>query len=150
MPYKRIKEFLTYIEECHIALSDLYHRLSFNSDYKVKLLLDYMSNKERLVYLNLQKYIMQSSPSLLNEWLNEKQDRDFPQRCKAIVLTPQLTIEDIIALAMKLDIQLIEIMQQAAHDSATIESELAFEHLINKEEESLHELILASHEFEYM
>lgn len=151
MPYKRIKEFLSYIEECHVALSKLYHRLSLEvEDEKVKLLLDYMTNKERLVCLNMHKYIKQCSFDFLNEWLDDEQDRSFPHQCKIMVQQPKLTIEDVLSLAMKFDIQLIELMQKAAHNSATIESELAFEHLTNKEEESLHEVIMASHEFEYM
>ena len=54
MNYKPIKEFLSYIEECHVALAQLYQRLSLEaSDEKVKLLLDFMRNKEQLSYLHL-------------------------------------------------------------------------------------------------
>ncbi|WP_413700780.1 hypothetical protein ACLKMH_02800 [Psychromonas sp. KJ10-10] len=52
MGFKPIKEFLVYIEECHLALADLYLRLSREvTDEKVKGLLNFMRNKEQLSFL---------------------------------------------------------------------------------------------------
>jgi hypothetical protein len=41
-------------------------------------------------------------------------------------------------------------MQTAAYNSPTIEAELALENLSNQEEETLHQVVIASNEFEYM
>jgi hypothetical protein len=65
-------------------------------------------------------------------------------------IQPDLAIDDVVALAMKLDMQLIELMQTAAYNSPTIEAELALENLSNQEEETLHQVVIASNEFEYM
>jgi len=151
MHLKLIKDFLTYIEECHIALADLYLRLSLEAiDEKVKLLLDFMRNKERLSYLHLHEYIQQAPISLLETWLENIFDQSFPMKCHLMQTQPDLSIDDVIALAMKLDMQLIELMQTAAYHSATIEGELALQNLSNQEEETLHQVVIASHEFEFM
>jgi hypothetical protein len=151
MRFKTIKEFLAYIEECHIALADLYLRLSQEAtDEKVKLLLDFMRNKEQLSFFHLHEYAEQASTSLLETWLDNVCDQSFPMKCQQMKAQPDLTIDDVVALAMKLDMQLIELMQTAAYNSPTIEAELALENLSNQGEEALHTVVIASHEFEYM
>lgn len=151
MRFKPIKEFLAYIEECHMALADLYLRLSIEAtDERVKLLLDFLRNKEQLSYFHLHEYAQQAPASILNTWLDNFFDQSFPMKCQQMKLQPELAIDDVVALAMKLDTQLIEILQTAAYNSPTIEAELALENLTNHEEEALHQVIMASHEFEYM
>ena len=151
MRFKPIKDFLAYIEECHRALADLYLRLRLEArDEKVKLLLDFMHNKEQLSYLHLHNYVEQASSSLLETWLDNVFDQSFPTKCQQMKIQPALTIDDVVALAMELDMQLIELMQTAAYNSPTIEAELALENLSNQEEETLHQVVSASHEFEFM
>ena len=151
MRFKPIKDFLTYIEECHVALADLYLRLGLEAtDEKVKLLLDFMRNKEQLSYLHLHEYAQQAPISLLETWLDNVFDQSFPMKCQLMQAKPDLAIDDVVALAMKLDMQLIELMQTAAYNSPTIEAELALENLSNQEEETLHQVVIASHEFEFM
>ena len=151
MRFKPIKEFLAYIEECHIALADLYLRLSLEAtDEKVKLLLDFMRNKEQLSYFHLHEYAEQAPASLLETWLDNVFDQSFPMKCQQMKMHPDLAIDDVVALAMKLDMQLIELMQTVAYNSPTIEAELALENLSNQEEETLHQVVIASHEFEFM
>ena len=151
MSYKPIKEFLSYIEDCHVALAQLYQRLSLEAtDEKVKLLLDFMRNKEQLSYLHLHEYSQQAPVSLLDTWLENVFDQSFPMKCAQMKLQAELAVEDVVALAMNLDTQLIELLQTAAFNSPTIEAELALENLTNQEEETLHQVVMASHEFEFM
>ncbi|WP_413700781.1 hypothetical protein ACLKMH_02805 [Psychromonas sp. KJ10-10] len=63
---------------------------------------------------------------------------------------PNLSIQDVLGLAMKFDMQLIELTQTTAYNSPTIEAELALENISNQEEEALHQVVTASHEFEYI
>lgn len=150
MSYKPIKEFLSYIEECHVALVQLYQRLSLEAtDEKVKLLLEFMKNKEQLSYLHLHEYSQHASTSLLNTWLDNVFDQSFPMKCAQIKSQAELALEDVVTLAMKLDTQIIELMQTAAFNSPTIEAEIALENLTNQEEGTLHQVMLASNEFQY-
>ena len=151
MHFKPIKDFLAYVEQCHKALAALYHRLSLEAtDDKVKLFLDFIRNKEQLSYLHLQEYIKVAPQSLLETWLDNMFDQSFPMKCEQMKLQEELSIDDVVALAMKFDIQLIELMQTAAFNSTTIEAEIALENLTNQEEEKLHNVVMARHEFEYM
>ena len=151
MRFKPIKDFLAYIEECHLALADLYMRLSLEAnDEKVKLLLDFMRNKEQLSYQHLHEYAQQAPSSILETWLDNIFDQSFPLKCQQMQLQAELSIEDVLTLAMSLDTQLIELLQNAAYSSPTIEAELALENLTNQEEEAMHRVIMASNEFEYM
>ncbi|HEY7867566.1 MAG TPA: hypothetical protein VIC51_16375 [Psychromonas sp.] len=151
MPFKPVKDFLSYIEECHRALADFYRRLSIevNND-KVKLLLDFMINKEQLSYLQLHQYKQQAPPSLLETGLDNGFEHNFPTKCQQMTLKAELSIDEVVALAMNFDIQLIELIQTAAYNAPTIEAEIALEKLTNQEEETLHHVVMASHEFEYM
>jgi len=151
MRFKPIKDFLSYIEQCHQALADLYHRLSLEAtDNKVKLFLDFVRNKEQLFHLQLHEYTQHAPASLLDTWLDGMFDQNFPIQCQQITLKEPLSIENVVALAMNFDIQLIELMQTAAYNSTTIEAEIALNNLTNQEEERLHNMVMASHEFEYM
>jgi hypothetical protein len=151
MSFKPIKEFLAYVEECHIALADLYLRLSLEAtDKKVKLLLDFMRNKEQLSFFYLHEYAEQAPMSLLETWLDNVFDQSFTMKCQQMKVQPDLAIDDVVELAMKLDVQLIELVQTAAYNTQTIEAEIALEILSNKEEEALHQVVIASHEFEFM
>jgi len=151
MYLKPIRDFLVYIEDCHRALADLYQRLSIEvTDHKVKLLLEYMKNKEHIFYIKLQHFVQQAPLSLLNTWLTNNIPQDFPLHCKNVELRPELAIKDVVALAVQLDMQLIELMQTAAFDSPTVEAEIALENLTNREEEMLQQVVIASHEFEHM
>ncbi|MFT6986887.1 MAG: hypothetical protein ACJAT7_002737 [Psychromonas sp.] len=151
MRFEPIKNFLAYVEECHLALADLYLRLSQEAtDEKVKLLLDFMKNKEQLSYLHLHEYAQQAPKSILETWLDNVFDQSFPMKCRQMRLQPEIAIDDVVALAMDLDMQLIELMQTAAYSTPTIEAEIALENLSNQEEERLHQVIMASNEFEYM
>ena len=151
MRFKPIKDFLAYIEECHLALADLYMRLSLEANNeKVKLLLDFMRNKEQLSYLHLHEYVQQAPPSLLETWLDNIFEQSFPLKCQQMQLQPEISIEDVVALAMSLDTQLIDLLQNAAYSSPTIEAEVALENLTNQEEKTMHQVIMASNEFEYM
>tara|TARA_R110001583_G_scaffold164447_1_gene316928 strand:- start:8884 stop:9339 length:456 start_codon:yes stop_codon:yes gene_type:complete len=151
MRLKLIKDFLLYIEDCHKALADLYQRLSVEAnDDKVKLLLEYMKNKEQISYLHLHQYVQQAPLSLLNTWLDNFFDQSFPLRCKELELKPELSVEDVVTLAIQLDMQLIEAMQAAANNSPTIEAEAAIASLTSKEKETLYQVVMASHEFDYL
>lgn len=151
MRLKLIKDFLLYIEDCHKALADLYQRLSIEAnDEKVKLLLEYMKNKEQISYLHLHQYVQQAPLSLLNTWLDNFFDQSFPLRCKELELKPELSVEDVVTLAIQLDMQLIKVMQAVASSSPTIEAETAIENLTSKEEETLYQVVMASHEFDYL
>ena len=150
MRFKPIKEFLVYIEECHLALADLYLRLSREvTDEKVKGLLNFMRNKEQLSFFNLHEYVEQAPTSLLETWLENIFDQSFPSRCQQMQTQANLSIQDVVGLAIKFDIQLIDITQTTAYDSPTIEAELALENISNQEEEALQQVVSASHEFEY-
>lgn len=151
MRFKPVKDFLAYIEECHLALADLYLRLGMEANNeKVKLLLDFMRTKEQLSHFHLHEYAQQAPTSILETWLDNVFDESFPMKCQQMNLQTELNIEDVVTLAMSLDTQLIELMQTAAYNSSTIEAELALENLSNQEEETLHQVIIASNEFEYM
>lgn len=151
MRFKPIKDFLSYIELCHQALADLYYRLSLEaSDDKVKLFLDFVSNKEQLSHLQVHQYSQHAPTSLLDTCLDGNFDQSFPMQCQQTTLKEPLSIEDVAALAMNFDIQLIELMQTAAYNSTTIEAEIALNSLTNQEEERLHNVMMASHEFEFM
>lgn len=151
MRFKPIKDFLAYVEMCHIALADLYLRLSRDaSDEKVKLLLDFMRNKEQLSYLHIHQYAQQAPQSILETLLDNVFDQSFALKCQQMCVQPELAIDDVVALAINLDTQLLELIQTAAYNSPTIEAEIALENLSNHEEETLHQVVMASNEFEYM
>lgn len=151
MRFKSIKDFLYCIEQCHQALADFYLQLSLKvNDKKVKLLLDFMRNKEQLSYLQLHQYTQQAPPSLLETELDNELAQNFLIKCQQMKLETELSLNDVVALAISLDIQLIELLQNAAHNSTTIEAEIALEKLTNQEEKTLHHVVAASHEFEYM
>jgi len=151
MRFTSIKEFLTYIKNCHEALAELYERLSTKvTDEKVKHLLEYMKNKEHISYSKIQHYVEKAPESLLETWLDSFLDQNFPQRCKALKLSSEITMVDVVRLAMELDNQLIEAMKKTAINCPIIEAKKALAYLREQEKETLQHIVMTSHEFEYM
>ena len=151
MRFNPIKELLAYIEECHLALADLYLRLSLDvNDDKVKKLLNFMCNREQLSFFNLHEYAEHAPKSLLNTSLESIYDQSLPTKCLTMKTQPNLSIQDALALAMMFDMQLIELAQTTAYNSPTIEAELALENISDQEEEAFHQVVSASHEFDYV
>jgi len=145
-----VKDFLLYIEDCHLALADLYQRLSTEvTDHNVTLLLKHMQNQEQISRQNLNNFVQEASPALLDTWLDNNFDQNFLLRCKGLKLNSELVIKDVVNLTTKLAVQLIDLMQTAAFNTHTIEAEKALERLTDKQEEMLQQAIIASHEFEY-
>jgi len=148
MNFRLIKDFLFYVEICHQALANLYQRLSLQThDHNVKQLLEYMKNKEHISFENLTQFVQSAPDSLLCTPLRIGFDKSFSSHCHSLKLEAELALKDVVSLVMKLNIQLIDIMQTAAFDSETIEAEVALEKLIDQEEELLYKAIIASHEF---
>jgi len=151
MHFKSIREFLGYIEECHIALIELYKRLSVESnDDKVRLLLYFLENKEQLSYQYIHDYIQQAPPYILETWVDNIFDKSFPLRCQQLRLQANISIDDVIGLAMTFDSQLIELLEDSAYKSPTIASQQALQSITTQEQQTLHQVIMARIEFEYM
>ena len=151
MHLQPIKEFLSYIEECHISLSHLYNRLSMEaSDDHIKSLLDFMSHKEKSSYQQLRTYAQQAPADILETQLSRIADQSFIAKCQETTIKSNSLVEDVTTLAVNFNIQIIELLQTAAHSSPTIEAEIALEKLSNQEEETLHHVIDAGRELEFI
>jgi len=151
MRFKSIRDFLGYIEECHIALVELYKRLSLESNNdKVRLLLYFLENKEQLSYQYIHDYVQQAPLPILETWVDNIFDQSFPLRCQQLQLQADISLDDVIGLAMTFDSQLIELLQDSAHQSPTIAGQEALQNITIQEEQTLHQVIMARNEFEFM
>jgi len=151
MRFKSIRDFLGYVEECHMALIELYRRLSLESnDHKVRLLLCFIENKEQLSYQYIHHYVQQSPLPTLETWVDTIFDQSFPLRCQQLQLQADISIDDVIGLAMNFDSQLIALLQGSTYKSPTIAGQQVLQDITRQEQKTLHQVIMARNEFEYM
>ena len=151
MRFESIRDILGYIEECHIALVELYKRLSLESnDDKVRLLLYFLENKEQLSYQYIHDYVQQAPLPILETWVDNIFDKSFPLRCQQLQLQADISIDDVIGLAMTFDSQLIELLQDSAYKSPTLEGQKALQNITSQEQQTLHQVLMARNEFVYM
>lgn len=151
MRFESIRDILGYIEECHIALVELYKRLSLESnDDKVRLLLYFLENKEQLSYQYIHDYVQQAPLPVLETWVDNMFDKSFPLRCQQLQLQADISIDDVIGLAMTFDSQLIELLQDSAYKSPTLEGQEALQNITSQEQQTLHQVLMARNEFVYM
>ncbi|RJG49565.1 hypothetical protein [Motilimonas pumila] len=142
MRFKPIHEFLLYVEQCHAAFASLYRRIAEQqqSDRNI-LLLQFMQQKERLAVEEIDKYIETADPQLLSTWLKSTFDENIPNECAQMELKPNISIEEVIALAMKLENRLINLMAQLAAQSTTSEIHEALDGLVMHEQQQQKQFI---------
>jgi len=143
MRFEKTRDVLAHARDFHTKVSALYQRLAAATDNKrIQLVLNYMSQHEQSLEQGLAKYEAESPKSLLDTWFQFTHDEttlhalqeDLPQ-------AEELTVDDVIDLAMKCDNCLIELYREMANSADSREINEMFVSLLELEKKEVLQLV---------
>jgi len=113
--YKRVDDLLGMVHRFHKQLAVFYAQLSENSDReRVQMLLQYMSRHERNFAQAMAEYDKETADKLLDTWIQYAPDRDVLSIPQAKDLDKNMTVDDVVKIAMELDEHLARFYSEAA------------------------------------
>ena len=134
MAYKTTKDILELARAFHEQVSAYYRKLGDKSKrQRVKMLLDYMSRHEKHLEQCLTEYEQDASRKILETWFKYTPQFDIPSCFEDIELNPDMCIDDVIELALRLDDCLVELYKGMAEKAEYSDVKKVFTNLLEME-----------------
>jgi hypothetical protein len=134
MRFEQTRDVLEHVRHFHLEISDLYDRLSAQSDKeRLKLLLDYMSQREKKLARALSEFTDETSQNILDTWFQYTHDNDR-LRCPDLHLTADTTVDDIMRFGLALADCFIDLYREIAATADSEEIAAVFRNLLDSEE----------------
>jgi rubrerythrin len=112
--YKTARDILNMIRRFHHQLSEFYEQLSEISEKKrVRMLLEYMSRHEKNFEQALAEYDHETASRVLDAWIQYAPDGDILSIPEAKKLHSDMSVDDVVGIAMELDNHLIKFYSEA-------------------------------------
>ena len=135
MPYQTVGDMLKRSEDFHGQLSDFYTRLGASAEEpRVKLLLEHMGRHEKRLGQWLVEYEQAAPGALLDTWCQFTPERATCKCFEGIDLQPDMSMDDVVAVAQRLDGCLLALYRELAEAAATEEARDLFESLLEMEQ----------------
>lgn len=115
--YGQVREILTAAVEFHRRLEDFYAKLSEQEDrdeQRVRMLLEYMSRHEKAFERMLAGYETPEARKLLDTWMQYEPDDRALHIPQPESLRPDMSVDEVVEIALGLDDQLARFYAQAA------------------------------------
>jgi len=144
MAFETTKDVLDHARKFHTKLGDFYNLLSSKSEkQRVKLLLDYMSEHEKYLEETLCRYEEEVSKKILNTWFRYSPPKELLEICRGVSLNriDELSVDDVIEMAVKLNQCLIDFYKEMSKNSKTDLIREAFTNLMEMEKRQELELV---------
>jgi rubrerythrin len=133
MRFEQTRDVLEHVRKFHLEISDLYHRLSEQSEkQRLRMLLEYMSEREKQLARALSQFEEESSRNVLDTWFQYTHDEERLQ-CPDFKLTPETSVDDVMRLGMKLAECFIELYREIAGTADSNEVRDVFRNLLERE-----------------
>jgi rubrerythrin len=142
MRFETTRDVLDYVKQFHRKARNLYSELADQEEQeRLKLLLDYLSRHENHLAKSLADYEQETSEKILNTWFQYVPDQALLEPINNIDIEPNLSVDEIVNLAMRLDNCLIELYKEMIdHSSAISEVKEVFQNLLDMEKQEQHQL----------
>jgi rubrerythrin len=150
MAFETTKDVLDHAREFHTQLSDFYTLLSRLSEkQRVKLLLDYMSEHEKYLEETLTRYEEEVSKKILNTLFQYPPPKELLETCREVSInrTDELSVDDVIEIAVKLNQCLIDLYKEMIKNSETDLIREVFTNLMEMEKRQELELVRDAQEW---
>lgn len=136
MEYERTRDILNHARKFHSRLQAWYEGLSGQAEkHRVKLLLAYLSRHEERLSEHLARYETHAAQEVLDTWFQYVPEEDTMQRFRAIELTPDMTVNQVVTAALKLDQYLVDLFREGARRTMSSEVREILNSLLELEEE---------------
>lgn len=142
MRFETTRDVLDYVKQFHRKARNLYSELANQEEQeRLKLLLDYLSRHENHLAKSLADYEQDTSEKILNTWFQYVPDQVLLEPINNVHIEPNLSLDEIVDLAMRLDNCLIELYKEMInHSSAISEVKEVFQNLLEMEKQEQYHL----------
>jgi len=132
--FEQIKDVLAYGIDLHMRLRETYDQLGLQSEQtRVKMVLDYLSRHERNRQHAMQRFEEGTRRKILNQWLQYAPSSNIEQLLTDSNSCSNLTVDDVITLAMRFDDALIAIYRETAAEIDDANAREVFQNLAEME-----------------
>ena len=140
--YERTQDVLDHARAFHSKLSELYENLAEEAQQeRVKMLLTYLSRHEEHMEESLAGYEEGASRSILDTWFKYIPGEAKLLQCEGITLEPDMSVDDIVAAALRMDNCLVDLYKEMAATAVSQEVKEVFANLLRMEEQQQHKLV---------
>lgn len=132
--FEQVKDVLNYGRQLHGRLHDVYEQLQQQADQtRVKMVLEYLSRHERNREHAMQRFEDAARKNVLNVWMQYAPSSNIEQLLKKYDARSDMTVDDVIKLAMRFDDALIALYQETARESDDQHVQDVFQNLAEME-----------------
>lgn len=136
MHYKTVKDVVDHSRRLHQQISQLYRDMSQkHSQERVKMLLDYLQRHEQHLEEALCQFEKDKSQKVLDSWFQYAPDQDLTQVLAEIAVHDQMSTDEVIAMALKLDDYFIELYENMVESSHSSDAKSVFQNLLDMEKQ---------------
>jgi rubrerythrin len=141
MPYNQTKDVLDQARKFHRRLSEFYEDLKESTSVEhTRALLDYMSRHENYLDECLKEFKEQVSDNVLDTYMQYGSDASAQVQIDDFEISPEMTVDDVVAAAMHFDACLIKFYREMATKSSNGKVREVFENLLVMEQHEQIEL----------
>ncbi len=134
MRFKKTRDILELVRQFHQAVSDHCEQISGATDAKrLKLLLDYISEREQSLADALTVFTEQTPGPVLDTWFQYADDDAAIHRLLDTDLNPDMTVDDLMRLIMRITDHFIDLYRSMVTASPTDEVHAVFQNLLDEE-----------------
>ena len=133
--FEQAKDVLDYGIDLHGQLSALYHAIGErNGQTRAKMVLDYLSSHEVHRGQALRRFEEEPHAGGLDVWLQFAPSLEIERKLANCTVRPDLSVDEIMTIAMDFDDALIEIYKEAAREAEDTHAREIFESLVSMEQ----------------
>lgn len=133
--FEQVKDVLDYGIELHAHLRTLYDKIGEQAEQaRVKMLLEYLSRHERSRAEAMRRFEEAPKNRVLDVWLQYAPSSEIEQMLAQCVIKPDMSVRDIVKIAMTFDNALIAIYKEAAREAEDTTAKAVFQNLVEMEE----------------
>ena len=136
MTYRKTRDILELARNLHTNISKHYESLSNAAEKeKVKLLLDFLSRHEKNLAKGIDEFEEDSSREIMENWFKFAPEISTAECVEDMKISPSMSIDDVIYLAICYDDRLVDFYREAARVSPSEEIRELFNNLLEMEKE---------------
>jgi len=136
MHYKTVKDVVDHSRRLHQQISQMYSEMSQQqTQERVKMLLDYLQRHEKHLEEVLCQFEKDKSQKVLDSWFQYAPDQDLSEVLAEINVKENMTTDEIIAMALKLDDYFIELYESMVESSHSSDARSVFQNLLDMEKQ---------------
>ncbi len=131
MSYEQVRDILNKTKELHRELSRFYEVLESRcKQQKVKLLLDYLHDRESKGEKQMEQFIREAEDSLMNAYYSFTPDQQKWNFLKEIEISPDASLQEAIDMVLKIDQYILDLLQEVAENSELDHVRLVFVNML--------------------